>query len=397
MTTALAPSSTDEVAIGAPAQRLSGRDILCFSHDWTGDPLSKTHFMRLLAKRNRVLWVNSIGYRRPNVSRADFSRAWQKLMASRQPLKEVEPNLFVLNPLAVPAYGLGMVRFLNRWWLRSQVMRAMRQLGFQRPINWVFNPAAALLAGTLGEERLIYHCVDEYSEFTGVNSAAILELEEGLLRKADLAIVSAAPLLHSKGQINPRTILVRHGVDFPHFRRALDAETKVPAEIADLPRPVIGFFGLIADWVDFELLRAIARRYEHGSLVLIGKATIDTSSLALPNVHWLGRKPYDELPAYCKGFDVAINPFVESRLTHNFNPLKVREYLAAGLPVVSTPIPEVAAVGLCRIGQTHAAFLAELDAALREPGPQTAISDTMRTETWDARLQVIETHLAELE
>jgi hypothetical protein len=118
-------------------ERIVGRDILCFSHDWTGDPLSKTHLMRLLARNNRVLWVNSIGYRTPKVNRADFSRAWKKLTASRQPLREVEPNLFVLNPLAIPAYGLGVVRSLNRWWLRSQLVRAMRKLGFQRPINWV--------------------------------------------------------------------------------------------------------------------------------------------------------------------------------------------------------------------------------------------------------------------
>src|SRR5436305_1840808 len=162
------------------SRTLTGRDILCFSHDWTGDPLSKTHLMRLLARDNRVLWVNSIGYRTPSVNRRDIGRAWKKLMAARQPLREVEPNLFVLNPLAIPAYGLTAARIVNRWWLRSQVKRAMRKLGFQRPINWVFNPAAAVIAGTLGEELLIYQCVDEYSAFSGVTSSAILGLEEQL-------------------------------------------------------------------------------------------------------------------------------------------------------------------------------------------------------------------------
>src|SRR5690348_1006596 len=87
------------------AARLSGRDILCFSHDWTGDPLSKTHLMRLLARRNRILWVNSIGFRTPTASKADLGRAVRKLAAAATPIREVEPNLFVLNPLAVPAYG----------------------------------------------------------------------------------------------------------------------------------------------------------------------------------------------------------------------------------------------------------------------------------------------------
>jgi glycosyltransferase involved in cell wall biosynthesis len=374
---------------------LTGRDIVCFSHDWTGDPLSKTHLMRLLARKNRVLWVNSIGYRTPSVNKADLSRAWKKLSASRQPIREVEPNIHVLNPLAIPAYGLGLARTINRWWLRSQVKRAMRRLRFQRPINWVFNPAAAVIAGTLGEELLIYQCVDEYSAFSGVQAQAMLQMEEKLLRQADLVLVSADLLLKSKSKINPNTVLVRHGVDFSHFRKALDPETKVPEEIADLPRPIIGFFGLIADWVDTQLMAQVAQKYPQGSLVVLGKATTDVSALAaLPNVHLLGRKPYADLPAYCKGFDVGLNPFRINELTLNANPLKVREYLAAGLPVVSTDIPEVAILGSCRIGKDPAHFLAEVDAALQKPGPQHQISELVRGESWEARLEEIEQHLS---
>jgi glycosyltransferase involved in cell wall biosynthesis len=271
----------------------------------------------------------------------------------------------------------------------------MRKLSFTRPINWVFNPTAAVIAGTLGEDELIYHCVDEYSAFSGVTSRAVLDLEEQLLRKADLVIVSAEPLLQSKSRINPETVLVRHGVDYSHFRKTLDQETQVPPEIAGLPRPVIGFFGLIADWVDVELMADVARRFPQGSLVVLGKATTDVSPLAaLPNVHLLGRKPYTDLPAFCKGFDVALNPFRISELTLNANPLKVREYLAAGLPVVSTDIPEVAVLGSCRIGKDRKQFLEEVAAALQQPGPQTAISEQVRGESWEARLAEIEQHLA---
>ena len=389
-----APSRNAASSPAATAERLVGRDILCFSHDWTGDPLSKTHLMRLLARNNRVLWINSIGYRTPKVNKADLGRAWKKLAAWRKPLAEVERNLFVLNPLAIPAYGLGMVRSVNQRWLRSQVKSAMRRLNFRRPINWVFNPTAAVVAGTLDEDLLIYQCVDEYSAFSGVTSKAILELEEKLLKQADLVLVSAEPLLVSKRRVNPSTALVRHGVDFTHFRRALDPETKVPDEIANLPRPVIGFFGLIADWVDTELMATVARSYPQGSLVVLGKATTDVSSLNLPNVHLLGRKPYADLPGYCKGFDVALNPFRISELTLNANPLKVREYLAAGLPVVSTDIPEVAVLPACRIGGSREEFLQQVEAALKHPGPQAEISETVRAESWEARLREIEGHLA---
>lgn len=374
---------------------LVGRDILCFSHDWTGDPLSKTHLMRILARRNRILWINSIGYRTPSLNKADFSRAWKKLMAYREPVREVEPNLFVLNPLAVPAYGFSAARAFNRIWLKRQVIKAMKRLKFERPINWVFNPAAAVIAGTLGEQQLIYHCVDEYSAFSGVTSSAILELERDLLRKADLVVVSAELLRQSKSQFNPNTVLVRHGVDYAHFRQALDARTQVPAEIANLPRPIIGFFGLIADWVDVELMADVAKQYSHGSMVVLGKATTDVSCLKLPNVHLLGRKPYESLPAYCKGFDVAINPFRINKLTLNANPLKVREYLAAGLQVVSTDIPEVAVLKGCRIGRDRKGFLREIDEALKMPGPQAHISELVRAESWESRLQEIAGYLAQ--
>ena len=129
--------------------------------------------------------------------------------------------------------------------------------------------------------------------------------------------------------------------------------------------------------------------------MVLGKATTDVSALAsLPNVHLLGRKPYADLPAYCKGFDVALMPFRLNELTLNANPLKVREYLAAGLPVVSTPIPEVEVLGQCRIADGPAATIREIEAALADPGPSRSRSEAIRGESWEARLDEIRQHLA---
>jgi glycosyltransferase involved in cell wall biosynthesis len=333
----------------------------------------------------------------PTTSRADISRIGRKLAAATQPVHEVESNIFVFNPLAIPAYGVGFIRNFNRHFLGWQIRRVMRRLGFRRPINWTFNPAAAVVAGALGEETLIYHCVDEYTAFSGVAAEGLARLEEQLLRRSALVIVSADRLFQNKVAHNPNTFLVRHGVDHSHFRRALDPATRIPDEIARLPRPIIGFFGLIADWVDVDLMAHVAQHFKHGSLVVVGKATTDISAISqIQNVHVLGRKPYADLPAYCRGFDVALNPFRINELTLNANPLKVREYLAAGLPVVSTPIPEVEVLGLCRIGGTPEAFVREIEAALADPGPNAARSDAIRSESWDARLDEIRTHLADL-
>jgi glycosyltransferase involved in cell wall biosynthesis len=377
---------------------LRGRDIVCFSHDWTGDPLSKTHFMRLLARNNRVLWVNSIGYRAPTASKADLRRALNKLAAATHPMREVEPNLFVLSPLAVPAYGMGTIRAINRGLLTWQVRRAMKRLGFRRAINWVFNPAAALLAGRLSEEQIVYHCVDEYTAFSGVAGGALAALEQELLHKANAVIVSSERLYGSKKSDRAPTVLVRHGVDYEHFRRALDPETCVPDEIASLPRPIVGYFGLMAhDWFDLDLMVRVVERMPAVSFVFLGKVTMDLSRLQrLPNVLLAGRKPYQLLPAYCKGFDVGVIPFPINEVTLNANPLKMREYLAAGLPVVSTRIPEVEAVGQCRIADDAAGFERAVCEALSDSGSAVERSRAMQCESWAARLEEIESHLSQV-
>lgn len=381
------------------SEPLRGRDIVCFPQDWTGDPLSKTHIMRILSRDNRILWVNSIGLRAPSVSKADIGRSFEKLSKVMKPTVEVEPNLFVMNPLAIPAYGNSLIKRLNGLSLRWQIKRTMKKLGFKRPVNYTFLPSAALLAKRLGEDYLIYHCVDEYAAFSDIEAGPILALERELMQKSDLVVVSAEKLLDDKKCENPNTHLIRHGTDWGHFRTALDPELKVPAEVADLPKPIIGFHGLLADWVDFDLIREVAEHFSHGSVVLVGKVAADAEKHAsvldgLANVHFLGRKPYGELPAYCKAFDVALNPFVVNELTLAANPLKVREYLAAGLPVVSTDIPECRVLSDCLIGTDSADFIAKIDSALANPKPREMVSNAIAHESWDAKVDEIRALIA---
>ncbi len=367
-----------------------GRSMICFGHDWTGDPLSKTHLMRLLSKENKILWINSIGYRTPTASARDFKRIVNKLKAFSEPVKEVEPNIFVLSPLAIPAYGLPFVKEVNRELLKLQIKRAMRRLGFSRTINWVFNPTGSVVAGSLGEESIVYYCVDDFTAFHDAGTGAMVEMEKRLLRKADLVVVSAARLLKSKSPENPNTVLIRHGVDYDHFRKTLLPETVIPAEIKDLPKPVLGYFGLMAkDWIDVPLLEKLARKYAHGSLVLIGHVNMDMGALpTMPNVHLIGRKKFSELPGYSKGFDVALNVFPINEVTKSANPLKVREYLAAGLPVVSPRIPEVEVLGdQVFVADDHDDFLSKVEEALKNPGPNDQRSLAMQDESWAGRVR----------
>lgn len=378
---------------------IKDQDILCFANDWDSDPLSKKHVMTRLARHNRVLWVNSLGCRNPTASARDVRRAVKKLGDFFQGRRRVTENLWVTSPLVVPFHGNAAARRLNRRWLAATLRLTLRRLGMRRPITWSFLPSSADVVGSLGERLVVYQCVDEYSRFTGADRAAISGMEARLCQRSDVVLVSAQTLLETKRRWNPETHLVTHGVEVEHFRRALDPAAPVPGDLGRsltrvgdrVDRPVVGFFGLIADWVDLDLVAHLARSRPRWTFALVGKADTDVSALeALPNVRLLGQKPYDDLPGYCKGFDAGILPFRINELTLAANPLKLREYLAAGLPVVATAIPEAERLApWVRVGRSPEGFLAELDAVLEGGAarPRAEVSAAMETESWDHKVE----------
>jgi len=379
---------------------LEANDIICFSNDWDGDPLSKKHIALRLARKNRVLWVNSTGNRNPTASVRDFRRVIKKLRQYCSGCRCVEKNIYVFSPLVIPFHGSRAARWMNRWMLTWSLRRACRKLGFHKPITWSFVPSSGDVAGSLGEEFVMYYCVDEYSQFTGTDKTAILDMERRLMEKSKLVIVSSSRLYETKSRYHPNTFLVTHGVDVAHFRNACLPATAAPQDCLDLRHPVIGFFGLIADWVDLEIIRYLAASRPEWSFLLIGEVQTDVSALReMPNVHLLGRRSYQSLPAYCKAFDVAILPFVVNELTLAANPLKVREYLAAGLPVVATPLPEIVRLNsLLRTARTQEEFLHQIEAFLNEGrrGPDIEVSRLMEPESWDEKVEELSRIIADV-
>jgi glycosyltransferase involved in cell wall biosynthesis len=367
--------------------------MICFANDWYADPLSKKHLMLRFARKRRILWVNSINNRRPQMAGKDFRRAFQKLVGFRQGLSQVHEKIWVLTPLYIPFHGNPVIRGLNRKLLGAQIRRALAQLQIRRAITYTFVPTSADVVGTLGEDTIVYHCVDEYSAFSDAASE-VADRERELLGKADVVLCSAAALYDRKKGSNPHTYLVAHGVDYEFFRKATCAETPTAQELRLLPKPILGFTGLLADWVDLALLAELARRRPEWSLVLIGRSDVDVKVFdGLRNVHLLGHRPYERLPEFLRGFDVALLPFVNNELTVNANPLKLREYLAAGLPVVASPIPEVAKyAGLVALASTAEEYEREIEAVLKkgEAGPSADRSARMASESWDAKVIEIE-------
>ncbi|HEU0029672.1 MAG TPA: glycosyltransferase [Kofleriaceae bacterium] len=361
--------------------------------------------MKLLARDNRVLWMNSISTRTPSLtSGRDLGKIVNKLKSFAKGPMRVEGQMDVYTPIVLPFPHNPLAVRLNQQILRGSVSLLRRNREMRDFQLWSFIPSAAKYIGKLGESLVVYYCTDEWSHFSSVDRDKTMELERELCQRADIVFTTATTLLETKRLYNPETHLALHGVDQAHFARALLPTTELAPELRDVKPPVIGFVGLIQDWVDVELIRYMAERHHDWTFVLVGKALVDVSPLErLSNVRLLGRKPYEALPSYLKAFDVGIIPFVLNELTRNVNPIKLREYLSAGLPVVSTDIPEVARyvrdqgnlANACTVATTHDDFLAGVERALDTDSREARLarSEAMLAETWERKVHVLGEHI----
>jgi glycosyltransferase involved in cell wall biosynthesis len=373
---------------------LKGENIICFAKDWSEDPTSNNHVMLLLAKENRVLWLNSIAMRRPNFAHSsDISKVWQKLKSFFQGAQTPARNLWIVTPIVLPFPHSKIAIAVNAFILRATISYYRRKLKMREFQLWTFLPNAVEYVGKLGESLVVYYCTDEWSKFSYLEGEKMSEMERRLMARADVCFMTANSLFEKKKNMNANTFLASHGVDHAHFEKALAKTTAIPADIATIPHPIIGFFGLIREWVDLDLLAKIASTHQNWSIVLIGRSDIDISRLELlPNIHLLGRRPYEALPGYCCAFDVGMIPFSVNELTININPIKLREYLSAGLPVVSTDLPEVKYYGdEVYIAHGHDEFISKIEQAIPEDSDETRRrrSDSMRGETWEARVTAV--------
>jgi len=365
--------------------------IVAFAKDWHEDPTSNHHVLRELARSRRVLWLNSIGTRTPKLSSGrDLGKIQRKLREVTKGPVNVENDLWVFSPVVLPFPHLAAARRVNRVVLRATIRALRLRLGMKDFQLWTFLPNVADYVGALGESLAVYYCVDEWSMFSYLSREETVAAERALLAKVDCVFAINEALAESKRRENPNTFLSPHGVDHAQFVRALDPKTAVPHDIARLPKPVIGFYGTLRDWVDLDLVADVARARPDWSLALIGQQLDDLGPVrGLPNVHLLGRKPHGDLPAYCRGMDVGIIPYRIDERMKFVNPIKLREYLSAGLPVVSTPVPEVRRFDRwCAIADGGPAFVTAIEEALATDSAdkRAARSRAMESETWPARV-----------
>lgn len=377
---------------------MNGENIICFAKDWDETPTSNNHVMTELAKSNRVLWLNSIATRAPALtSGRDLRKIVRKLASFGKGPQRVRENLWVYTPVVLPLPHSSVATVVNRQILRATIGMVRRALGMREFQLWTFLPNAVDYVGALGESLVVYYCVDEWSKFNYLDGPKTARAERRLCGAADVVFASAQSLVDDRLPLNPETHLARHGVDHALFARALDDATAVPPDLAALPKPAIGFCGTLQDWVDLDLIVCLARRHPEWSIVLIGTPFVDVSRLRdFPNVHLLGRRPHAELPAYCKGFDVGIIPYVLNERILHVNPLKLREYLCAGLPVVSVALPEVRGYEQhCTVALDYGEFERGIEQALRTNTPELRKRrcDAMRAESWQRRVADVAAHV----
>jgi UDP-galactopyranose mutase len=295
--------------------------------------------------------------------------------------QRVGPNLTVCVPhTPIRAPGFHDDQFSA---LEGLLARLVKQEGLQQPLVWLYTPMALPLAETLSPAALIYDCMDELSAFRNA-PRQLIQRESALLRRADLVFTGGPSLYELKRQRHHSVHCLASSVDAAHFSRAKGLHRDHPLQ-APVPHPRLGFFGVIDERFDVRLIEEVARARPAWQVMLVGPIVkIDPATLPrLPNIHYLGQQPYDELPEFLAGWDVCLLPFALNDATRYISPTKTLEYMAAGKPIVSTPIRDVAVpyAGIVSIAGDAAGFIAACEAALALSPRERQRLDTLMATT----------------
>jgi glycosyltransferase involved in cell wall biosynthesis len=382
---------------------LRGRDIVCVGFaDWDTELwTNQHHLMSRLADENRVLFVESLGLRRPQLAGRDVRRIARRLQRGLAPPRHVD-GLHVLSPLVLPFHGSRIVRELNRRLLGALVRRATRRLGFERPILWAYVPQAEVLVDALDPSLVVYHCVDDIAAQERIDTESFRAAEARFAARANLVLASAPALAERLRRISSNVIDAPNVADTELFSKALIPNPPAPPDpgMAALPAPRIVFTGaIVAMKLDLKMLAELASLRREWSFVLVGpigpgEPHADISAITgEPNIHLLGPRAYTELPDVLRAADAGLIPYASNTLTESIFPMKVYEYLAAGLPVVATPLPALAGVAEVATAPDAQGIAELLDEALAEDNPERRAERSRQAaaHSWDQRLKEIAT------
>lgn len=360
---------------------------LCWDWVWQ----RPQQFMSRFSHKHRVLFIETVAPDPNLVTPLVQIRRFEKW-----------PNLTLLR-LQFPSWRWNDGEWVDRERRRlvKEALRGPLRGQFNNAVQWFYDPmAVTAFAGQMGEIATVYDCMDELSKFKGA-PPEIREREAALLNIADVVFTGGRRMWESKSRHNSNCHFYGCGVDVTHFGKARSPETSVPADIAGLPRPVFGYFGVVDERIDYELLEKLAHANPNGSVVMVGPMTkIDPASLPRPtNLHWLGGRDYAQLPACCKGFDVCMMPFALNEATEYINPTKALEYMATGRGIVSSAIYDVVRNfgSVVKIANSHDEFIALSRAASERPDEEAIQRglEMASANSWESIVEKMEGHIAQ--
>lgn len=347
--------------------------------------------MKRFARGNTALYVNSIVMQKANLGegRTFVRRLLRKTRSMVTGLRKSETGFWVYSPLTLPIHHLAWGRTLHKKMLEYQLRFVVRKLGMKNPIVWVACPAACDIALDMKKTRLIYQRTDRFEEYPNVSVETIREYDRSLKAHADLTVFVSSTLYGEESGQCRKAMYLDHGVDYDMFA-SVSGNNGHPKEMRGISKPIVGFFGDIEDHLlDAELIEKVVDLLPHVSFVFVGKRLGDWSKLdSRANVWFLGQKPYEQIPHYGKWFDVAVMPWKQNRWIEACNPIKLKEYLALGKPVVSTPFTELQKyLDVVYQVRTAEEFAQSIELALAEDGPERIAARRKKVQpfTWDAK------------
>lgn len=349
--------------------------------------------MSRLSQRHKVIFVETV---------APDGELATPVARYRKP-KEY-PNLTILR-LQFPAHRWeesGYVDMERRRLLQEFLASPLAEDFGPGIVQWFYDPMTVMaFAGQMGEIATVYDCMDELSRFRFA-PPEIAEREAQLLRHADVVFTGGRKLYDLKSQSHDNCYFYGCGVDVAHFGKARARETSIPPTLAGLKKPVLGYFGVVDERLDYELIARLADANRDWSVAMIGPA-LKVEDMPLPqrpNLHWLGQQPYADLPAFCKGMDVCLMPFALNEATEYINPTKALEYMATGRMVVSSAVPDVVRNfgEVVKVANDHDEFIAHCRHAIESPDGKRIQRGLSMAEdnTWERIVGSLEGHVEEV-
>lgn len=357
--------------------------LLVFSDDWGRHPSSCQHLVQHLSARRRVTWVNTIGLRPPRLERATMVRGYEKLRSWFGSTRNGNGSVLqVVDPPMWPSFRSQLTRSLNRRLLARVVRRATRD--GVKPVIVTTLPLLPDLVGRVDAARWVYYCVDDYSTWPGLDGRTLRELERELVTKVDVAIAVSEVLQSHLAGLGKSSHLLTHGVDLEFWRKPGPL-----LRMAEFPRPIVIYWGVIDQRMDRAFIQALSERLTMGTILLVGpKDNPDPALVQLPRVRALPPMPFESLPALASKASVLVAPYADLPVTRAMQPLKLKEYLATGKPVVVRRLPATEPWADCAdVVETPDAFAAAVLERLRTglPEEQRQARRRLEAESWAAK------------